>query len=328
MNTLERAAILLLGIGEKQAAEVLKHLSHKQVQKVGSAMTALSAVSQEELQAVIVDFINIAEKQTSLGVGADEYVKRMLMQALGEDKASGLISRITQAGSPKGLDALKWMDAQDVADMIRYEHPQIKSIVLSYIDSDQAAAVLKEFNDEDQIDLMLRVSSLESVQPHALEELNSIVEKHFGGKKTSKASALGGVKHVADIMNFLDGPAEQRIMSGIKESSPELGENIQDLMFIFDDIIEVDGRSIQTLLREVPSETLLLALKGADEPIREKFFTNMSKRAAELMRDDLEAKGPVRVSEVEAAQKEILSIARRMAESGEIVLGSKGDELI
>jgi len=250
----------------------------------------------------------------------------MLTQALGEDKASGLIDRILLGGNTSGLDSLKWMEPRAVADVIRYEHPQIQAIVVAYLDPDQAAEVLGHFDHKVSLDIVLRVSSLNTVQPAALKELNLILEKQFSGSASTTRTALGGVKRAADIMNYLDSSVEGPLMDAIRDADQDLSGQIEDLMFVFDNLSDVDDRGIQALLREVSSDVLVLALKGADDGIKEKFFRNMSKRAAELLRDDLEAKGPVRLSEVEGAQKEVLAVARRMADAGEIVLGGKGGE--
>jgi flagellar motor switch protein FliG len=232
-------------------------------------------------------------------------------------------------GNTTGLDTLKWMDARSVSDVIRYEHPQIQAIIIAYLDADHSAQVLSQIPDPRvREDLIVRVAALESVQPAALKELNDILEKQFSGTSGAKASTMGGAKVAAEIMNNVDSVIEAEIMEAIAEADEELAQQIQDLMFVFDNLSEVDDRGIQALLREISSDVLITALKGADEPLREKIFKNMSKRAAELLRDDLEAAGPVRVSDVEVAQKEILTVARKMAESGEIVLGGSGEQML
>lgn len=252
----------------------------------------------------------------------------MLTQALGEDKASSLIDRILIGGNTTGLDTLKWMESRAVADMIRYEHPQIQAIVISYLDPDQSAEILSNFDEKVRLDIVMRVAALETVQPQALQELNAILEKQFSGGASGQTSKIGGVKRAADIMNFMESSVEGPLMDSIKEVDNDLGTAIEDLMFVFDNLKDVDDRGIQALLREVSSDNLILALKGSDEELKEKIFKNMSKRAAELLRDDLEAKGPVKVSEVEASQKEILTIARRMADAGEISLGGSGEAML
>ena len=268
----------------------------------------------------------MVENQTALGIDSEERIKKMLTRALGEEKAGGLIDRILLGRSSKGLEALKWMDARSVAEIIRLEHPQIVSIVLAYLDSDHASEVLSLLPERIRPDILMRIASLDGIPPQALHELDEIMERQFSGNTNVKSSSVGGLKCAANILNFMDSSVEQDVMENINEIDAELGDKIQELMFVFDNLAEIDDRGIQALLREVSSESLILALKGADEVLKEKIFGNMSKRAAEMLRDDLEAKGPVRLSEVEAAQKEILAIARRLADSGEIVLGGKGQE--
>ncbi len=326
MNGTERAAVLLLTLGEVSAAQVLKHMGPKEVQKVGAAMAAMTNVPRDQVTGVLMNFAETVQQQTALGVGAEDYIRTVMVDALGEDKAKGVMDRILLGSSTKGLEALKWMDARAVAELIRLEHPQIQAIVLSYLDNDHAAEVIKFFPERNRHDVLLRIATLDGVQPSALQELDEILESQFSGNQNVQSSSVGGIKAAADILNFVDSSIEGEIMESIKDADAELGQQIQDLMFVFDNLIDVDDRGIQALLREVSSETLILALKGADEGMKEKVFANMSKRAAEMMRDDLENKGPVRLSEVEGAQKEILAIARRMSESGEIVLGGKGAE--
>ena len=326
MSKLDKAAIFLLSLGESDAAAVLKHMGPKEVQRVGTAMAGLRGVQREQVQQVMTDFISVVGEQTGLGVGADSYIRTMLTQALGEDKANNLVDRILLGDSTSGLDSLKWMEPRAVADVIRYEHPQIQAIVVAYLDPDMAAEVIGYFDHKVRLDVLLRVASLNTVQPSALKELNEILEKQFAGNSNSIRANMGGVKRTADIMNFLETTAETQLIDAIREMDQDLSTKIEDLMFVFDNLADVDDRGIQTLLREVSTDILIVALKGADEVIKDKILRNMSKRASELLMDDLEAKGPVRISEVEAAQKEILTIARRMADAGEIVLGAKGGE--
>jgi len=326
LSRLDKAAIFLLSLGESDAAAILKHMGPKEVQRVGSAMAGLRTVHREQVQEVMGDFIEVVGDQTGLGVGADGYIRTMLTQALGEDKANSLVDRILLGGSTSGLDSLKWMEPRAVADVIRFEHPQIQAIVVAYLDPDMAAEVVGYFDHKVRLDVLLRVASLNTVQPSALKELNEILEKQFAGNSNTTRANMGGIKRTADIMNFLESSTESQLIEAIREMDEDLSSKIEDLMFVFDNLSEVDDRGIQALLREVSSEVLILALKGADDDIKEKIFRNMSKRASELLQDDLEAKGPVRISEVEGAQKEILTIARRMADAGEIVLGGKGGE--
>ncbi len=322
----DRAAIFLLSLGETDAAQILKHMGPKEVQKVGAAMAAMANVSRDQVQTILGDFIDTVENQTALGVGSEDYIRRVMVDALGEEKAGTLIDRILLGRNTKGLESLKWMDARAVAEIIRLEHPQIMAIVLSYLDSDHAASVLTYLPERVRIDVLMRIATLDGIQPAALAELDEIMERQFSGSNNVKSSSVGGVKAAANILNFVDSSMEGEIMELIKDADSDLGQKIQDLMFVFDNLADVDDQGVQALLREVSSDNLIIALKGADEAVREKIFKNMSKRAAEMLRDDLEAKGPVRLSEVEIAQKEILAIARRMAEAGDIVLGGKGAE--
>lgn len=328
MKGLEKAAILLLSLGEEAAAEILKHMGPKEVQMVGMQMASLKNVEKDSVESVVGEFLEKVEEQTGIGIGSEDYIRNMLKSALGDDKSGALIDRILAGANTKGLDTLKWMDARSVADVIRFEHPQIQSIVLSYLDPDQAAEVLQNLPENVRVDLVLRIAALEMIQPDALQELNDILEKQFMGGGTTQSHHIGGVKKVADIMNFIDGSNETLIMGKIKEDDQDLAQKIEDMMFVFDNLIDIDDRGIQALLREISTDHLIVALKACDEDIKEKIFKNMSKRAADLMRDDLEAMGPVKLSDVESAQKEILTVARKMAESGEIALGGGGDEMV
>ena len=324
----ERAAILLLTLGEQEAAQVLKHMGAREVQRVGSAMTQLLNVSREEVSNVLSSFTTVVETQTSVGVGVDEFLRKVLVDALGQDKAASVIDRINIGPSSKGLEALKWMDPRAVAELIRHEHPQIIAIVLAYLDADQGADILTALPAGLRADVVMRIATLDGVQPNALSELDDIMEKQFAGKSTGKTSALGGAKAAADIVNMLDASEEAPLMEQILRADEVLGSRIQDLIFVFDDLTDVDDRGMQELLRNVQSDRLLIAMKGADDALKQKIFKNMSQRAAEMLKDDLEAKGPVRLSEVEAAQKEILTAARKLAEAGTIQLGGKGEAFV
>jgi len=324
----ERAAILLLTLGESEAAQVLKHMGAKEVQRIGAAMAKLTKVSREEVHGVLSEFSQSVETQTSVGVGADEFLRKVLVDALGQEKATSIIDRINIGRSSKGLEALKWMDAREVSELVRHEHPQIIAIVLAYLDADQSAEVLGQLSPNVRADVVARIATLDGVQPSALTELDDIMEKQFAGKAGGKTSALGGAKAAAEIINFLEPSQESVLMEQIEKSDEALAARIRDLVFVFDNLIDVDDRGMQELLRQVPAEKLLLAMKGAEDSLKEKIYKNMSQRAAEMLRDDLEAKGPVRLAEVEAAQKEILTIARKLAEAGTIALGGKGEEYV
>jgi flagellar motor switch protein FliG len=324
----ERAAILLLTLGEQEAAQVLRHMGAKEVQRIGAAMAKLANVSKDEVHTVICEFSSSVESQTSVGVGAEDFLRKVLVEALGQEKASSIIDRISIGRSTKGLEALKWMDARAVAELIRLEHPQIIAIVLAYLEPDQSAEILTSLPPNMRSDIMVRIATLDGVQPSALTELDDIMEKTFAGKGTTRTSALGGAKAAANIINNLEPSQEGVIMEQIVQTDEALGGRIQDLIFVFDNLLEIDDRSMQELLRQVASDKLLLAMKGCEEAMKEKIFKNMSQRAAEMLKDDLESKGPVRISEVEGAQKEILQTARKLAESGAIALAGKGDEYV
>ncbi len=316
----------MMSLGEQKAAEVLKHMGPKEVQKIGTIMASLSNVSNEKVEYVLGAFVEEANKQSGVGVDSDEYIRNMLTSALGEDKASNVIDRILLGKNSKGLDSLKWMDPRSVAGVVQNEHPQIIAIVLSYLESEHAAEVLQHLPERARSDVLMRIATLDGVPPAALQELNQVLEKQFAGNSNVQSSGVGGIKTAAGILNFMDGEMESAITEAITEHDAELAQEIQGQMFVFDNLLEIDDRGMQTILREVQSEQLILALKGADDAIKEKIFSNMSSRAAEMMREDLEAKGPVRLKDVEDAQKEVLAVAKRLADAGEISLGGKGDE--
>jgi flagellar motor switch protein FliG len=324
----ERAAILLLTLGEQEAAQVLKHMGAKDVQRIGTAMSKLTNVSREEVHGVIRQFSLSVESETSVGVGTDEFLRKVLVDALGADRAASIIDRINIGRSTKGLEALKWMDSRAVAELIRLEHPQIIAIILAYLDADQSAEVLTHLPANMRAEIVVRVATLDGVQPNAINELDDIMEKQFAGKSGVKTSSMGGAKAAANIINLLEPGQESMIMEQITKADQTLGARIQDLIFVFDNLIEIDDRSMQELMRQVPSDRLLIALKGADDDLKEKIFKNMSQRASEMLKDDLEAKGPVRISEVESAQREILQIARKLADAGTIALGNKGEAYV
>jgi len=320
-----KSAILLMSLGEEEAVEVFKFLGPKEAQKLGSAMASLNNVKREQVEVVLREFRAKAEEKTSFG-GSDEYIRSVLTKALGNDKAANLIERILHGGDTSGIEGLKWMDSASVAELIKNEHPQIIATILVHLDRDQASEVLGHFVERLRNDVILRIVTLEGVQPAALRELNDVLTKLLAGGDKIKKGAMGGVRAAAEILNFFGSAEEASVISGIRDYDPDLAQKVQDEMFVFDNLLDLDDRSIQLLLREVQSESLILALKGTVPELREKIFKNMSQRAAEMLRDDLEAKGPVRLSEVEAEQKEILKIVRKLAEEGQIILGGGGDE--
>lgn len=324
----ERAAILLLGLGEENAAEVIRYLEPRQVQKVGETMSTIANLSQSKIDDVLDEFLAEAKNQTSFGVDSEEYVKSVLTKALGDIRAKPIIERIIVSEQEGGLNQLKWLEGKTVAEVIRNEHPQVMATILTYLDSEQAAEVIKHLPNEKRVDILMRMCTIDSIKPEALSELGQIIDEQMSGVRTGKAASVGGIKSVADVINYLDGSTETMVIEGMIKEDEDIADQVQDKMFVFENLNEMDGRSIQGLLREVSSEALLIALKGGTERVKEKIFGNMSKRAADLLRDYLEAQGPVKVSEVEQAQKEILSTARKLAEAGEISLGGKGEEMI
>ena len=328
LTGVQRAAVLLLSLGEADAAEVLKHMEPKEVQKIGITMATMTDVSREQVQMVIDQFSAELGNTTSLGVGSDEYIKNMLEQALGKDKAGNLVDRILLGRNTTGLDALKWMDPRAVADLVRNEHPQIIAIVMSHLEPDQAAQALKLLPERTRVDVVLRIATLDGIPPNALNELNEIMERQFSGNQNLKSSNIGGVQSAANILNYMDGGQDQVILKQIGDIDNPLGVRIQDLMFVFDDLVDLDDREMQLVLREVSGERLGLALRGAENKVKDKITRNMSARAAEILLEDMEARGPVRLSDVEVAQREILAIVKRMADEGTISLGSNAEELL
>jgi flagellar motor switch protein FliG len=323
---LQKAAILMLAMGEGEAAEVMKFLGPREVLKLGGAMAMMKGIPHEQVVEVLDDFVSQTALQSTIGLDSDDYIRQVLTKALGDDKASVLLSRILGGKDASGIESLKWMDSQSVSELIRNEHPQIIATILVHLERDQACEILSHFTDRLRNDVVLRIATLDGVQPAALRELNDVLTKLLSGNENIKKSSLGGVRAAAEILNFMNGEQESLVMDNIKNYDNDMAQKIMDEMFVFDNLIDIDDRGIQLLLREVQSEMLIIALKGASQDLREKIFRNMSQRAGEMMREDLESKGPVRLSEVESQQKQILQIVRRLADEGQIVLGGKGED--
>jgi flagellar motor switch protein FliG len=323
---LEDAAILLMSLGEEGAAEVFRHLSPKEVQGLGETIAKMKSVPRERLDGVLDRFANEVGEESMLVSDTDEYVKSVLRKALGDDKANLLIDRILQGGDTSGIESLKWMDAGSVAELLRNEHPQIAAAILVHLEFDQASAVLKCFNERQRNEVLVRVATLDGIQPSAMKDLNEVMSKVLAGGERTRKQSLGGVKTAAEMINLLGGSVETSVLDYIRETDNDLAQKIMDNMFTFDDLEKIDDKGIQLLMKEVQSESLVIALKGATPEMREKVFRNMSTRAAETLKEDLEGRGPVRVSEVEAEQKEMLKIVRRLADEGQIVLGGGSDD--
>ncbi|MDB5726970.1 MAG: fliG [Noviherbaspirillum sp.] len=322
----QKAAILMLALGEDEAVEVMKYLGPREVQRLGSAMSSMKAVQANELENVLNDFRMRTRSNTALGLDSDEYIRNVLNRALGDDKATSLLNRILGAREARGIESLKWMDAQSVAELIRNEHPQIIATILVHLERYHACEVLEYFTDRMRNDVVLRIATLDGVQPAALRELNDVLTKLLTGNESLKKKPMGGIRTAAEILNFFSGEHEASAMESLKSHDLDMAQQIMDEMFVFENILDIDDRGVQSILREVQSESLIIALKGASEGLRNKIFRNMSQRAAEMMKDDLESKGPVRLSEVEEKQKEILAIVRRLADEGQLVLGAKGED--
>jgi len=328
LSNTERAAVLLLLLGEQQAADIIQYLDPKEVQALGAAMVAVVDLSQDAVNIVLDDFIATIRKQTTLGLGSIDYVENVLKKALGEDKAASVLGRIMPGSASRGLEILRWMDARSIAEMIRLEHPQVIAIILSVLEYEVAADVLNFLPGESRPEIMQRVGALETVQPAAMRELEQIMKTQFSNNSSAKSSSFGGVKTAAKIMNFVKVDIESKLMGGLVEMDPDIAQRIQDNMFTFDNLINVDNRSIQTLMRNIEPDLLMTALKGADEAVKQKFFDNMSARARVMFIDDMEAKGPLRISDVEDAQKSAMRIARKLADAGELVLAGRGDDFV
>ncbi len=328
MDGTQRAALLLMTLGENEAAEVLKFMGAKEVQRLGIAMASLNNVSRQQADNVLDVFINDVEDQTALGMNTENYVRNILGNAFGAAKANAFIDRIMTGEDAKGLDALKWMSSEEVADIIRDEHPQIIAIVLAYLDPLQAAEVVEFLPDKLRSEILMRVAALNDIQQSALAEIEDLIASKSANTSRGSTRKVGGDKVVADIINALKADSGEALLEQIKEKDEAMSERIQEMMFMFDALLNVDDRGIQALLREVNNDLLTVALKGCDPAISDKILGNMSKRAATLLREDMEVKGPMKLSEVEAAQKEILDVARRLADSGDIDLGQGSEEYV
>lgn len=320
-----KSAILMLALGQEEAAEVMKFLSPKEVQKLGAAMTTLKSVGREQVDAVVDDFLTAADLTADIGMDSDEYIRSVLQKALGDDEASNVLHQILESRDATGIISLRLMDAATVAEFIQNEHPQIIATILVHLEPDHASKIIGYFPNSLRQDVMLRIATLDGVKPVALRELNDVMNKLLTGNDSLKKKSMGGIKVAADIINFMSGDNETVVMEGLKSYDDDMAQKIMDEMFVFDDIIDIEDKAIQVILKEVQSDMLIIALKGTTEQMREKIFNNMSSRAAEMMKEDLEAKGPVKLSEVEAQQRKILQIVRRLADEGEIQLSSRGD---
>jgi flagellar motor switch protein FliG len=328
LTNIQRAAVLMLLLGEQEAANIIQYLDPKEVQPLGAAMVSVADISQEAINTVLDEFLGTIKNQTYLGLGVHDYVETVLKRALGDDKAASVLGRIMPGSSSKGLEILRWMDSRAISDMIRSEHPQVISIILSVLEADVAAEVLNYLPAEQRPEVVQRIATLDAVTPAAMLELEAVMKKQFSSSSSSASSTLGGVKVAAKILNFTKTTPLAGIISSVTKMDLDLAQKIQDNMFVFDNLSGCDNRSIQVIMRAVEPDLLMVGLKGADEAVRSKFFDNMSTRARSMFIDDMEAKGPMRLSDVQEAQKQIVRIARKLADTGEIMLAGGGDDFV
>jgi len=325
ITNVQRAAVLMLLLGEDLASNIISYLDPKEVQELGAAMVSVADMSQEAVNVVLDEFVDMLKRQTSLSLGTTEYVETVLKRALGLDKAASVLSRIMPNRASRGLEILQWMDARAIAEMIRGEHPQVTAIILSVLESEVSADVLAFLPEESRPEVVQRVASLDTVQPSAMSELESIMKKQFATNSSTKSSSFGGVKAAARIMNLTKTELEASVILGLTNLDPDLTLRIQDNMYTFDNLTTMDNRGIQTLMRNIDTDQLMIALKGASDEVKDKFFGNMSERARSMFKDDMDAKGAMRITDVEDAQKKIMRTARKLADAGELMLGGGAD---
>jgi len=323
-----QAAILLMALGEEEAAGILQHMKPAEVQALGEAMSAINGVTQQQIGDTLDQFVNRVRNESSLGLESASYFKSTLTRALGKDKATSVLSRMQPADDDQGLTALKWMDARVVAKIIRNEHPQIMATVLSQLSREQAGQVLDLLPEDLRSDIIMRIVQLDKLHPAALADLNEVIQELFENNATIELSGLGGVQVAAEILNGVSKDSEELILDAIEAADGEIVEKIKEGMFIFENLLNVSDRDTQTMLRDLSNDDLIIGLKGASEELQAKIFRNMSSRAADLLRDDLDAKGPVKLSDVQESQRAILVTAKQLAEDGKISLGGKGDDYV
>lgn len=326
LNGTQRAAILMMLFGESAAAGVMRNLTPPEVQHLGTAMYSVGGIEHAQLEEVIEEFLSRLLAETGIGLGATGYIRTMMTEALGDDKAQSVISRINPSSAERPIDILDWMDAPSIAELIVDEHPQIIALVIACLGYALAADVLSLLPELMQPDVIRRIAALNTVQPEALRDLEAVMQRKFKSSSSTRASQIGGVKAAARIMNFTRQAMEQRILKDIRKDDKDLMQGIQDNMFVFDNLVKSDDRSLQTLMRNLENEVLVLALKGTDEVLRDKLLGSMSTRAAANLRDEMEALGPVRLTDVQEAQKQIIATARRLSDEGTIVLAGRGGE--
>ncbi|CNE64267.1 flagellar motor switch protein FliG [Yersinia mollaretii] len=328
MNASEKSAIVMLTLGDVLAAEVFKHLNSHEVKQISGAMVNMGGYTHDQLSTVLKEFQRDSSEYAALSVNTNDYLRSVLVKALGEERASSLLEDLldSQQGT-NGIETLNFMEPQAAYDLIRDEHPQIIATILVHLKRGQAADVLSKFDDRARNDIMLRIATFGGVQPAALQELTEVLTNLLHGQNL-KRSKMGGVRPAAEILNLMKTQQEEAAIEAVREFDQELAQKIIDEMFLFENLVEIEDRSIQRILQEIENESLIIALKGADAPLRDKFFRNMSRRQADIMMEDLGSRGPVRMSQVEAEQKSILLIVKRLAESGEVIIGGSEDAYV
>ncbi|MBS0394280.1 MAG: flagellar motor switch protein FliG [Proteobacteria bacterium] len=325
----ERAAVLLMSLGEQEAAAILKHMDPRDVEAVGLAMAALPTVSKDKAGNVVQSFLQKVDSGDAFAVDKPEFVKKVMAASFGKQRGELMVDRILSGGgSGAGIDALKWMDPRAVAQLIGDEHPQVIASLLAQLDGKLAAKIVPLLTEKQRADVLMRIATLEELPQSALQELDQIVGKRAASGAQVTSRRIGGTRTVADIVNAMDRETSTTVLGQIETENAELHAKIKELLFVFDDLVDIDNKGIQAVLREVSSDVLSVALRGADPVVAEKIYGNMSKRAAEILREDMEARGPVKLTEVEAAQREIVTIAQRLAEEGTIILGSSAGEYV
>lgn len=328
LSGVERAAIFMLGMGEQGAAAIMRHMDPREVESVALAMSELKDISNEQIAEVVQEFSEKVNEFSPISVGANDFTRRVMIEALGEKKARSMLGKVMSGATSKGVDALKWMDARSVAEIIRDEHPQIIALVLASLEGEHAGKVLALLPEEGRTDIVMRIARLEMIDPSALQELDQVLERQLDNTQEFPPAAVNGMSTAADILNNLDPTDEAALLDALKQADMDLGEKIQDLMFVFENLMTLDDKGMQRLIRDISVDNLVVALKGVDQELQERFFKNMSSRAAEMLKEDMEARGPVKLSEVEEQQKEILVIANKLAEEGEIFMGKGGDDFV
>lgn len=324
---LDRSAILMMALDDDSAAEVFKHLSNRDAQQLGMRMAGLRNVSNDDITEILTEFNDELDQYGAISIGSSEHIRSVLVKAMGEERAASLLEDIFDSNEGSGIDALNIMEPNLVAEMIRDEHPQIIATIVVHLERGQAADVLLHFDERLRNDVILRVATFSGVQPAALAELTEVLSSMLDGQNL-KRSKMGGVNTAAEILNLLSSNQEESALASVRDHDELLAQKIIDEMFVFEDLERADNRTMQRILQELDNDILAVALKGVSDELFQRFTANMAGRAADLLREDMEMRGPVRLSQVEAERKRILDAVRRLAETGEITLNSDDDEYV